>query len=168
MITELKEKVLEVLNDAREHPKKYCSIFWTTNRKEIAINNSSLPIKTATLVYLEEERTITVNTAVTDIRFVLFCRPKKHIALILDENGKTHYKLFRLNQDTVDQPNNTHLESIACVLETTTKDTFLLAFVRGLYLTQTFDSEYTVTLYEVISELLRIKESSGKEENPDE
>ena len=164
MITESREKVLEVFRNAHEHPKKYCRIFWTANRKEIAINENLLPIIKATLVYPSEGRITATEALATDMKFILCCRPKKHMALILEKSGKIQYMLFHFKHEELAKPDHTSIETCACILETTTKDTFLLAFVKGVYLLQTYDSDYEVTLYDVIRELLQTNEKSKEEE----
>ena len=164
MTASIKTAINDICMLAKEYPKKYCRIFWYPDTKMVILNDCRIPICKALLIYQEDSRKIMINASETQTQFILLCRPKKHMAFIMnDEDQDDYYKVFDLNGKSSDVCENYNSEIFVCVLETTSKDTIILSYSNGIYFLQTFDSEYSVTLYSVIRTLLDTTTPYGKE-----
>jgi hypothetical protein len=165
-------KIREIFQDAQESPKKYIRISYLASSKALAIKGTSYPIAKALLVYRNGNHTLTAGTDYDDTRFALICRPKRHMALIAVQNATTHYSLVNLKDDDAEQGQEfQNPDSLICVVETEYKETFVLAFTKGLYFLQTFDSDQDETLYGVFQSVLacnkNLKEADLHEQEED-
>ena len=153
-----KEQFYDIFTKYQDHPRKYIRISWSQQDRHITINGVQTPLEKALLIYQVDNQTLT-NVITDKERFQFFCRPKRHVAFVLEnENEKRHYKVLPLGDEEKESS-----ELFVCILETTDKNTFVLAFVNGFYLIETYDFEYTVTLYSIIETLLKTTKSDGKE-----
>lgn len=155
MTTKLHELINEIFRKYEESPKKYCSVIWRDNKKEIKIDDIRLTIENAIIVFQDGTTRKVVDASNNDNRFMLLCRPKKHMTFVITDNSQYECcKLFQLNEKHTDKENN-NTEDFICIIETTNKSTFVFAYINGLYFLQTFDSEYPVTLLNVFDVLMK-------------
>lgn len=160
----VKEAIQRIAEKAFDNPKKYCRVFWYHDSKEIAIGNSRLDIVKAFLIYQDEGKRTFVDASKSDGQFILLCNPKKNMAFVEEDgNMNKRYKYFEFGE-SISEPENNNNEYFACVLETTSKSTILIAYLNGIYFLQAFDSEYSVTLFSVLKVLMEPNPSLGKEE----
>ena len=130
------------------------------------MNNTQFPISKATLIFQDGNRKATINALDENTKLFIACRPTKHMVVIIEkQDAAPCYKLFSLNNKSHTEIENSNSEEFVCLLETPNKETILLSYTGGIYFLQTYDEEYSVTLYSVISSMLNSTQHNAKEED---
>ena len=149
------EEILEIIRDAQESPKKYIRISCLASNKGLYVKETYYPITKALLVYWNGVRAQTITTDSEDSRFILVCHPKRHMAMAVAQNAPTRYFFIDLKRGEDHQISELqNLNMLVCVVETECKETFVLAFMDGLYFLQTFDLDQAATLYRVFQGII--------------
>jgi|GEM_PF-6065524 len=160
----VKEAIEKITEKAFDNPKKYCRVFWYHDSKELAIGKSRFDINKALLFYQEDGQRKMVDALKSDKQFLILCNPKKNMAFIAEDRDKNkYYKYFQFGE-SLSELEDSNDELFVCVLETTFKNTFIIAYLNGIYFLQSVDTEYNATLFGVIKALLEPNSMSGKEE----
>lgn len=162
----------DIIELAKQSPKKYCRIHWSTNSKMLAINDTRIPVSKAILVYQDGSRLVKLSMPDNKTSFHILCRANKHMVFMLYNDGHLDCaKLFQLNHPSNandgSSVGNNNSEVFACILETPTKDTIILSYTNDIYFLQTYDSEYSVTLHGVLTSILNV-DNNEKEEHANE
>lgn len=164
MNNQIKTAIQEIVEKAVESPQKYCRLFWQHDSKELSIGKSHFDINKAILIYQDDGQRKIVDVSESDKQFLVLCNPKKNMAFIAEDSDKNKYYKYFCFGGIPSKLENNNDELFVCVAETTFKNTFVIAYLKGIYFLQSFDSEYSITLFGVIKALLEPNSLSGKEE----
>ena len=160
---------IELLQKAEEEPKKHCHVFWCGgNNNGLVIKGERVAIKRGLIIYNNGYHSIVANTANDEnVKFHVVCKTKKHVAVMINKD-KLYFDFFsdkkKSSEETVE--NNNSPATFICVAQTAENDTIIIAFVNGIYILETFDYAYNITLFNVIEKLtyINVKEESDNVE----
>ena len=161
---EVTEKVFDIFEKANESPRKYLRLYLGKHKRVIFFNGETHLIDKCTVCYRDSNGnsiTHTVDQAFIEknaFSLLTVLRPNKHFAVAIVRNNMQIVKYFRLDEKEHIAQN----DHFICVVESQ-RETFLIAYLRGMYFLRTFDADFPITLYALIQFLTQPQEPETKE-----